>query len=527
MEKSKNLPSVTNKLDALYKHKKNNVTSSSVPAALLNGIAPEKISTVLRKYILTSKEERKSLSVGERNFLVENAKYNVLGIPEEEKKENCKNQSIRISPVEIRTLKILTGQSKLKDAVIVALCAMVRLKESKLASSNATQEKKPIKPAAPEMGSKKWFLNMHKTIIAHIKLNFPACNTHIEPFMGSGIIGENAAFWDEFDKVIGNDLNEEKISYFITIRKYAPLFKSIITCLDYATSPEYEIDKGMIVQNIMASLKQFDKKGDYWVHNEVLSALEYFLLKNKIMKIREVTKKTSITSEIAEQPEKESISFLRHPIQWIKQKLGKDVTEMVVESAPELEITEEEQPLSAEDRICAMISWVSEWKQKKAFKTIKMHTTKLPALQRIVDDIGREADALGKIEILNQDAMKIIKKYAGNPKVVLVCDPPYWDCLGYGTSFTFEHHKEMAKLLAKHAKSGVFLYFGRPTAPRSLNTAAEIDYSQRDKIYMGKFNELFSGKGFFYKDYDYDKAHGVIERVVSNMALKDFSLYGK
>lgn len=504
---------------------KNNVTSVSIPVILSETFPSQSMRNALLDFINTSATDRKALSVGERNFEVKNVFYQL----KKDEIDNREKRSIRLTPSEKKALAIYTDEKVLWRAVTVALCAM-RFLDKQKQTTEQVQKQEPLKPASPEMGQKKWFLDTHKEVMTQIKRDNPACTRHIEPFMGSGILGENMALYETFDDLTANDLNEEKIKYFETLRKYPALFKSIITCLDYATSPEGESKKCKMTQDIMDSIKQFNKNGEYWVHTELLDAMEYLLKKNKIMKLKKNSKKKEGKMQIKDESEKEEkICFFRHPIQWVKQRFGnKNMAEAVTEPVPEPESPEPEQPLSAKDRISAAIDCVSEWKQKRAFKTTQLHPLKLTPMQKLVDDIGRESSALQKIEILNQDAMKIIRKNAGNPNVVLVCDPPYWDCWGYDINFNFEHHKEMAKLLQKHAKAGgFFLYFGRPTAPRSLNTNACIDYSLRDKVYEGKFDALFNGKGFFYHDYEYDKAHGVIERVVSNFKIKGFSQYGE
>lgn len=440
------------------KNKGKQVTSISIPCALSERHPGLKLRSRLEEFICTTEKERKTISVGERNFEVKNAKYLQLDWYE---RTHCRTRSIRLSPMEKQTLKEFTGERFLHKAVIVALCAMEILDKKRQDNTN-TPKPQTIIPMSPYMGMKSWFVDKNgflETILDGLKANHPSCTQYniIDTFMGSGILAENFANSDYFNSVTGNYYDTTDLNYFQTICAHTATFKCLVLCLDSAASPEGNKRAKDGILDSLNAMKP-DKAG------KLLDVLEFFLKQNKVMK----------TSS--------NCPDIRQRVSWI-------------------------------------IERAADWKRKTGKKPRTLHEK--------ADNIVAEAEALEKIRITNMDALKLLKRYAGKPEYILVCDPPYFDTREYDESFPWESHVAMEKLLRKHAKkNGAFLYFGRPTAPRSLNTKASIDYSQRDKIYEGKYDDLFRGKGYFYLDYEFDKAHGIIERIVTNIeGLKGFSPY--
>ena len=59
-------------------NQKQNTTSVSIPTTLLKQFSGKALVNTLKEFIGTTAKERKSLSVGEKNFKVENAAYRQL-----------------------------------------------------------------------------------------------------------------------------------------------------------------------------------------------------------------------------------------------------------------------------------------------------------------------------------------------------------------------------------------------------------------------------------------------------------------
>ena len=448
-----------------------NVTCVKIPTVLSERHEKKNLRNTLKRFIATTAVQRKSLSVREKNFKVKNALYHQLQGGEI---LDCKKRSIRLSPIERQALKILTGERSLNRAVTVALCAMEYLDEH-----YSQEQTEYIIPASPYMGWKEWYLDRHCQFMQEIKNTFPEYNDFIDLFMGSGILSENTADLNLFKSITANYYDTTHLDYFQTIRDYTVTFKCLVLNLDYATSPDGEAKREKSENNIIVSLEamQPDKA------SKLLGALVFFLQQNKVLL------KAS-------------------------QKQLKDFAEISDGS------------LHIQERISLMLEEVKRRKTQNKLGSKNLNSLNPTGLFKKIDCIAKEVAALKKIEIANMDAIKLLKKHAGNPKLILICDPPYFDTLEYDEAFSFEQHIQMAKLLKKHAdKGGIFFYFGRITAPRSQNTNAGIDYAPRDQIYQGKYDELFLGKGFFYLDYAYDKSQGNIERVTTHHKMKDLTAY--
>jgi site-specific DNA-adenine methylase len=468
-------------------NQKQNTTSVSIPTTLLKQFSGKALVNTLKEFIGTTAKERKSLSVGEKNFKVENAAYRQLV---DTKSQDRQKVSIRLFPTERQALKLLTNQKVLHNAITVALCAMMTLKDSRQ-NHSISQQPKPIYPATSYMGCKKWFTKMCLGIMDYIKNNFPYCKGYAEPFMGGGILVENVAVQNYFKNIVANYYDTNNLDYFQTIRTYMVFFKSLVLGLDYASSPAGEKNVAKSTAIITTSLEAMHP----CKASKILDVLEFFLGQNKI-----ITKSY-----------KKQLSDLKN---------DPDVN-------PNISV-----------RISIILECITNWKEKNAREyenktgkkpkpqDISKYSTQAHGLHKKVDRLAEEAAALQQIRISNKDALAFLRKYAGNPEYVLVCDPPYFDSLEYEETFSYNEHIELAKLLEKHAKTGgLFIYFGRITAPRSNDTNASICYSERDKIYKGKYGRLFRGKGFFYKDFLYKKSTGIIERVVTNLELPDYYPY--
>lgn len=447
-----------------------NVTSLFIPTDLLNSFTGRELKQVLEDYINTTANERKSLSAGEKNYAVKNI---IFHQDVNMKKQNCRKKSIHLSPTERNALKILTGTRELRDAVTVALCGMRALN---------SRHPEHIIPASPCMGGKRWFLNEWFEIIEYIKDHYPNCTGYIEPFLGSGILAENIA--DKFRSVIANYFDPQEGDYFQTIRKYPSMFKSLVLCFDRATSTLDEKQEKEIMTSIIKSLETMQPCKAL----KLLVALEFFLKQNKIPTKKYKTKLCNL-------------------------KTTADVSLDISECVP------------------AIFECIKEWEKNKRGKTEFQGQNKYPlqarGLHKKVDCLGKEANALQKIKLNNKDALTFLNKYIGKPEYLIVCDPPYFDTREYEVKFSYDKHKKLADLLKKHAEAGgCFIYFGRPQAPRSRNKKAGIDYSERDKVYKSKYDELFMGKGFFYKDYPYpyDPA-SIKERVTTNLRLPGYAPY--
>lgn len=55
-----------------------------------------------------------------------------------------------------------------------------------------------------------------------------------------------------------------------------------------------------------------------------------------------------------------------------------------------------------------------------------------------------------KVEILNSDFRKVIRRHSNNSEAFFLIDPPYYGCRNYyKNDFTWKDHEDLAKLLQK------------------------------------------------------------------------------
>ena len=250
-------------------NQKQNATSVSIPTTLLKQFSGKALVNTLKEFIGTTAKERKSLSVGEKNFKVENAAYRQLV---DTKSQDRQKVSIRLFPTERQALKLLTNQKVLHNAITVALCAMMTLKDSRQ-NHSISQQPKPIYPATSYMGCKKWFIKMYLGIMDYIKNNFPDCKGYAEPFMGGGILVENAAVQNYFKNIVANYYDTNNLDYFQTIRTYMVFFKSLVLGLDYASSPAGEKNVAKSTAIITTSLEAMHP----CKASKILDVLEFLL----------------------------------------------------------------------------------------------------------------------------------------------------------------------------------------------------------------------------------------------------------
>ncbi len=472
---------------------KNDITSVNLPEKLLKEFPKHELCNTLKEFILLSQKERNALKIKKRNPSL-NDNYYVILSPDEYNNRKCK--TLRLSHAERRALLHFTKAGTLQDAIIITLCTMLRAKnnEEKTAKEISTdeqakKEETPISTGLSVMGNKKWFLKNSKKILTEITKDKTQKLILIEPFMGSGISIVNAAHWDMFDDYICWDTDKHRINYFNIIKKYPSRFKSILMCLNSISFEQnYQDNKKVeeMIDIITDSCKLYKSDNSYKILCDLVDAIEYWMINKKIIK----------------------------------------------HSLPDAEndYTLEE----IHNKFFNLCNEMREWKEADKQKRLNKQNEKLASgeLKKArhineksinLDFVGKASSSLQKINFKQGNSLELLKKYAGKPEYIIMCDPPYIDTKGYTSEFTYEHHKELAKLLLEHQKSnGIFFYFGRPTAPRSLNTNDDIDYTERDIVYKRKYEYLFWGNGIQYKIYEYDKAHGVKEMLTTSFKVSDF-----
>lgn len=485
-------------------------TSVDIPAVISKQFPNTAVNDELKRFILLTESERKSFLYPKKNPTLSDYLFS----EEDDMERNLMTKrSLAIPPVIIRACQVLAEAPFEKltkgEAITIVLRIAKELKKMESQQNNLEEKNDNNKEAFLStglyvMGNKQWFLPEWSSLLNQIITCVPnACELRfVDLFMGGGSLSINATHWKHFSEYIANDDDIDKIFYYEHLPKYKELFKSILLCIDYATSEKGEKYASRIKAEIIKSLYKPNTKKGIPIYHELIK-LVYIWLRNLVRK-------------------KKKINLI----------------------LPDDKLIEE--PTLVEKHVTDWINSVSEWKHKlykqsqreyeqKVKKGKHPKQIKLYSFRDKLDNITGASEVLEKIKILNKNALHLAKQYAGNQNCILICDVPYIDTWDYSNRntifekiFTYEHHKQLARYLKKHAEAdGIFFYFGRPTCPRDQNLASGKNYSKLDCIYQNKMTDLFYGNEFYYKDYIYDKAHGVLERVTTNVPMDGYTRYPK
>lgn len=169
-------------------------------------------------------------------------------------------------------------------------------------------------------------------------------------------------------------------------------------------------------------------------------------------------------------------------------------------------------------------------------------------------------DQLKDTDIYGLDIFDILKAHMNDADTILIVDPPYLDADVYTANMTFpkndnskqnneskqnndskqnddskqkkfgyNEHKKLAKLLytAVHKHHNDFIYFCRITASRKQKQTEEMKNKLKaaDNHMLGRIDDLYRNKGFYYQDIEYD-AKGTIERIITSFPFEGSTPYG-